>query len=121
MEFEEWVIKAKPEMDECRNVAQKRIMAGENMYANYLEELLDISGVALRLLEEAEAYHLEAVNIMLNELTPEEKSGNKKTLIDAMKKMPCGQLTILNSMAKLNDTISLRVTIAQSLIKFYCK
>ena len=119
--FAEWVIKRHQEIVECGKIVTQRIKPGENLYAMYLEELFDISGIALKLFEEATEYHNIKVKEITDNLVVVDPTGNKKTQLDYAKNYPCDELTVLNKIKTLNSTIQLRTLQGQSLIKFYCK
>jgi len=116
--FEEWLGRVLPEIEMCRKAAQKRLPAGQGLYVMLLEELTDISGVALRLQEEAAEHHQ---NKVIEILATYPEGGNPKTKLDAAKRTPCNELTVYDSMQNLNNTISFRTGQIQSIIKNYLK
>ena len=119
MTFAEWVVSPHTlqDMKECRDVARKRIEPGANLVTMYLEEMLDISGIALKLLEEAQDYHAIKIEALTTEERKTNPTGNPKTILDFAKRWPCKELTVLESMKNLARTIELRVTCCQSIIK----
>ena len=121
MTFENWVTTATPEILEVGTIVQKRLHNGQSLYANHLEEILDISGVALKLQEECSEWHTLKILEICNQLKKEFPNGNAKTQLDTAKAYPCNELTLLQRIKAMNKTIELKTTQIQSLIKYYSK
>jgi hypothetical protein len=118
MDFADYVASVLSEVDQIRKSVQKRVPAGENIYARELEELFEWAVPALRLLEEAQEWHYMAVERILSGYPA---GGNPKTRLDAAKGTPCPELTFLRAIQSLNKTIEVKTGQAQSIIKSYAK
>lgn len=80
---------------------------------------MDISGVALKLLEQAQDYHAIKIEALTTEERQRNPKGNPKSLLDFARRWPCPERKALNSMENLLRTIELRTTQGQSIIKSY--